>query len=106
MPGPEVLSGREILLRTAAALGLHRPAFVRVPVLTPRLSSLWVRFVTRAEWRVAREIVVGLTSDLLARDRIYWKLIRHESLVPFDERKSTGLWSGVERFLIRYRGRV
>ncbi|HXH37053.1 MAG TPA: NAD(P)H-binding protein, partial [Thermoanaerobaculia bacterium] len=36
LPGPEVLSGREILLRTAAALGLRRPLFVRVPVLTPR----------------------------------------------------------------------
>ena len=59
VPGPEILSGREILLRTATALGLRKPAVVRVPVLTPRLSSQWVRFVTRAEWSVAREIVIG-----------------------------------------------
>jgi hypothetical protein len=30
--------------------------------LSPRLSSLWVRFVTRAKWSVAREVVVGLTK--------------------------------------------
>ncbi len=114
LPGPEILSGREILLRTAAALGLRKPAVVRVPVLTPRLSSLWVRFVTRAEWHVAREIVVGLTADLLARDPRYWEMIGNRSLIPFDEaarraiaeerRAETpgGVWGTVERFMKRY----
>ena len=114
LPGPEILSGREILLRTAAALGLRRPAFVRVPVLTPRLSSFWVRFVTRAEWRVAREIVVGLTSDLLARDRSYWNRIGHGELVPFDaavraaeagQEPPRGSWSRMEQWMKRYRSR-
>lgn len=114
LPGPEILSGREILLRTAGALGLRRPLFVRVPVLTPRLSSHWVRFVTRAEWRVAREIVVGLTSDLLARDRSYWSLIDHRTLTPFDDavraaeegqESMRGAWAGVERLMKRWRGR-
>lgn len=114
LPGPEILSGREILLRTAGALGLRRPLFVRVPVLTPRLSSHWVRFVTRAEWRVAREIVVGLTSDLLARDRSYWSLIDHRTLTPFDDavraaeegqQLTPGGWAGVERLMKRWRGR-
>ena len=112
LPGPEILSGREILLRTASALGLRRPWFIRVPVLTPHLSSLWVRFVTRAEWRVAREIVVGLTTDLLARDGRYWELIAHRDLVRFDEaviaaeveqEPATGGWARVERLMKRYR---
>ena len=114
LPGPEILSGREILLRTAVVLGLRPPAFVRVPVLTPRLSSHWVRFVTRAEWRVAREIVVGLTTDLLARDASYWERIDHRSLTRFDDavrlaeegqEQAKGGWAGVERLLLRYRGR-
>jgi uncharacterized protein YbjT (DUF2867 family) len=113
LPGPEILAGREILFRTAAALGLRRPYFVRVPVLTPHLSSLWVRFVTRAEWRVAREIVVGLTDDLLARDHNYWELIGHRELVPFDRAvraaeagqvPPAGGWSKIERLMKRYRG--
>lgn len=117
IPGPEILSGREILLRTAAALGLRQPWVVRVPVLTPRLSSLWVRFVTRAEWRVAREIVIGLTSDLLARDRRYWELIGNPRRTPFDEAAqnaiaeeraagaSVGGWAVVEKLMRRYRSR-
>ena len=111
LPGPEILSGREILFRTAAALGLRRPAFVRVPILTPRLSSLWVRVVTRAEWSVAREIVVGLTSDLLAHDRSYWDLIGHRELVSFDDAVAAaerdaaeggGAWTSIEHLMKRY----
>ena len=58
-------------------MGLAHPRMVEVPLLSPRLSSLWVRFVTRAQWSVAREVVVGLTEDLLARDDRFWRLIGH-----------------------------
>jgi len=75
LPGPERLSGREVLERAARALDLGRPRVLSVPLLTPRLSSLWVRFVTRARWSVAREVVVGLTSDLLAHDDRLWGLL-------------------------------
>lgn len=117
IPGPEILSGREILVRTATALGLREPAVVRVPVLTPRLSSLWVRFVTRAEWRVAREIVIGLTTDLLARDGQYWDLMSNPRRMSFDEaaRKAIdeeraagapgGGWGAVEKWIRALRGR-
>jgi len=49
---------------------------LQLPLLTPRLSSLWVRFVTRARWSVAREIVLGLTSDLLAADELSLRRIK------------------------------
>ncbi|MGZ3442280.1 MAG: NmrA family NAD(P)-binding protein, partial [Polyangia bacterium] len=57
VPGPQILSGKQILEQTARVLGLARPRMIQLPLLTPRLSSLWVRFVTRARWSVAREIV-------------------------------------------------
>lgn len=114
IPGPEILSGREILLRTASALGLRHPLVVRVPVLTPGLSSHWVRFVTRAEWSVAREIVVGLTSDLLAEDDRFWTLIGHQDRLDFDEaarraiaeeqNDSTGFWNRTEALMQALRG--
>lgn len=85
IPGPETLSGKEILERSAEVMGLGRPSMVEVPLLTPRLSSLWVRFVTRAEWSVAREVVVGLTEDLLAADERFWELAGHPPRVPFAE---------------------
>ncbi|MFM7134495.1 MAG: NAD(P)H-binding protein [Planctomycetota bacterium] len=112
VPGPEILSGRQILERTAAVLGARAPLMVEVPFLTPRLSSHWVRFVTRAEWSVAREVVVGLKDDLLARDDRYWGLIDHRALLRFDEaaRRAIaagkadgpvpGAWGAIERLLV------
>jgi uncharacterized protein YbjT (DUF2867 family) len=84
LPGPEVLSGREILERIAALRGRRMP-ILEVPLLTPRLSALWLRLVTRADYALARELVVGLTVDLLPADGRFWELIGHPALVPFDE---------------------
>ena len=83
LPGPQVLTGRAILEQTARVLGLRRPRVVEVPLLNPWLSSQWVRLVTRADWPVARELVLGLTSDLLARDDRYWAAIGRGRRVPF-----------------------
>jgi hypothetical protein len=58
---------------------------IEVPLISPRLSSLWVRFVTRAKWSVAREVVVGLTEDLLAHDDRFWQLIDHTNRLTFAE---------------------
>jgi hypothetical protein len=109
VPGPEGLSGREILEKTSRVMGLSRPLMLAVPLLTPRLSSLWVRFVTRAEWSVAREVVVGLTEDLLAEDARFWELIGHPKRLDFTQaaRRALGAeaargpvggaWGAVER---------
>jgi len=111
VPGPEILSGREILERTADVLGRPRPVMIEVPLLTPKLSSHWVRFVTRADWSVAREVVVGLKEDLLADDARFWERIGHTGLQTFDEaaRRAIadekrdgpirGLWGTIERLL-------
>lgn len=71
LPGPEALSGEEILRRVAAVMG-RRPLLLKVPLVTPRLSSHWIRLVTRADHGLARELVEGLTSDLLAARPGYW----------------------------------
>jgi uncharacterized protein YbjT (DUF2867 family) len=111
LPGPEVMSGRQILEATAEAMGLARPSVVEVPVLTPGLSSQWVRLVTRARWDVAREVVVGLEHDVLARDARYWDLVDHTRLLPFHEAAAraleeeaheapaAGAWGAVERLV-------
>jgi uncharacterized protein YbjT (DUF2867 family) len=72
IPGPEALSGRELLLRLAAVMG-RKPLLLKIPLITPRLSSHWIRLVTRADYAVARELVEGLTSDLLATRPGYWE---------------------------------
>ena len=109
VPGPERLSGREVLDGAARALALGRPRMIEVPLLPPRLSSLWLRLVTRARWSIAREVVVGLTSDLLAHDDRLWGLIDHPRRLTFSEAarravdaelrdaQVTGAWGAVER---------
>lgn len=84
IPGPETLSGREILERIAALDGRRIPA-VEVPLLTARLSALWLRLVTRADYTLARELVAGLTTDLLPESDEYWDRIGHRDLTSFDE---------------------
>lgn len=73
LPGPETLSGYDILLRVARLLG-RKPWMLRIPLVTPRLSSHWIRLVTRADYRIARELVEGLTCDLVAEKRGFWEV--------------------------------
>ena len=85
LPGPECLTARAILEATAVQLGLRPPLVLEVPFLSPWLSSHWVRLVTRANWAVARELVLGLEHDLLARDGAYWERIGHRERAGFVE---------------------
>ncbi|MBW2525691.1 MAG: NAD(P)H-binding protein [Deltaproteobacteria bacterium] len=84
LPGPERLSSRDILMRIAAIHGT-RPWTVNVPVVTPSLSSHWIRLVTRANYQVARQLVEGLVHDLVATGPVYWDLLGDHQLVPFDD---------------------
>lgn len=80
LPGPEVLSSRQILARVASLQG-SEPFMMEVPFVTPKLSSLWLALVTRTDRRLCAELVEGLRSDILSvPDRRYWSRIEHEPL--------------------------
>ena len=83
IPGPEALSGGELMMRLARLQGRHVPSF-KVPFLSVSLSSWWLKLVTRADFSLARELVLGFTSDLLPKDDRYWGLIGASPRVPFD----------------------
>jgi uncharacterized protein YbjT (DUF2867 family) len=85
LPGPEVMSAQEILLRVAELRDMH-PVTFEFPLVTPKLSSYWIRLVTRSNPHIARELVHGLTSDLLSRpDRSFWQFMPDHERIPFDE---------------------
>jgi uncharacterized protein YbjT (DUF2867 family) len=65
--GPEVLTYAEIMRRLGKMLG-RSPIIIPVPVLTPRLSALWLRLVTTVPTNVARALIDGLRHDVLADD--------------------------------------
>jgi uncharacterized protein YbjT (DUF2867 family) len=67
--GPDVLSYAEMLDEMAAALGKRRRPRLAVPILTPRLSSLWIGLVTPVDAGVARPLIESLRSPTVVTDR-------------------------------------
>lgn len=65
--GPEPISYRAMMEETAHALDRRPPLIVRVPVLSPRLSSYWVQLVTPVEAGLVRPLVDGLREEMLVR---------------------------------------
>jgi uncharacterized protein YbjT (DUF2867 family) len=65
--GADVLSYREMMARTARLLGRRPALIVRVPVLTPRLSSYWVQLVTPVKASLVRPLVDGLREEMVVR---------------------------------------
>jgi uncharacterized protein YbjT (DUF2867 family) len=80
--GPDVLTYEEIMRRTARQLG-GRLYIVPVPVLTPKLSSLWVGFVTDVPNSVARPLIDGLKNPVVVHDTRLQDLLDVEP-TPFD----------------------
>lgn len=90
LPGPEIVSAREILQRTAKALG-RNPRMYHVPLISPKLSSYWIRLVTRSDHRVTDELVEGLRTDILSPDQGFWKLVPEHTKQSLDEALSAAL---------------
>jgi len=87
--GPDVLTYAEIMRRYGAIVS-KRPLIIPVPVLTPRLSSYWLRLVTSVPTNVARALIDGLTQDVIAEDDRLAALIPQE-LLSFDEAATEAL---------------
>jgi uncharacterized protein YbjT (DUF2867 family) len=66
--GAEVLTYREMMRRTAALLDRRPPLIVKVPMLSPRLSSYWVSLVTPVETGLVRPLVDGLKSEMVVEE--------------------------------------
>jgi len=75
--GGEVVSFRAVMRTYGRARRLKR-LMIPVPVVTPSLSSWWLRLVTPARYRIARRIVDGIKHGPVQRDR--------QSLIDFEVR--------------------
>jgi uncharacterized protein YbjT (DUF2867 family) len=81
--GPEVMTYREMIERIARVRGKRLP-IIEVPVLTPRLSSLWLHLVTPVNASVARPLVEGLRAPTVAHDDAIREVVPFEP-TPFDD---------------------
>jgi len=66
--GADRVSYRELMQEYARQRGLHR-TMIRVPLLTPRLSSLWLGLVTPIYARVGRKLIESIKHPSVVRDR-------------------------------------
>ncbi len=82
--GPEVLTYRNMLLGYAAVRGLRRRVWT-VPVMTPRLSSYWLYFVTATSYPLAVRLVDSMKVDVVARDG---ELFRRLGITPVSYREA------------------
>ena len=78
--GPDVLPYRELMRVMAEELGLPRRVILPVPVLTPRLSSLWINLVTPVSYRIARPLAEGLKNRVVVTDDTTQRLMPHAAL--------------------------
>ncbi len=74
--GPEVLAYVEMMQRVAVLEGRHL-LIVPVPILSPKLSSRWLAFVTDVDRQTARSLIDSMSNEVVVRD----DAIR--SVVPF-----------------------
>lgn len=62
------MSYGDLIREYARQRGLRR-WLISVPVLTPRLSGLWLALVTPASFEVGRHLIEGLKNPTVVRDR-------------------------------------
>ena len=65
--GPDVLTYKEMLLGYAKVRGIKRYIGV-VPVMTPKLSSYWLYFITSTSYKLATALVDSMKIEVVCRD--------------------------------------
>ena len=88
--GAEVITYRDMMLGYAKARYLRR-FMIPVPLLTPRLSSYWVHWVTPIPADIARPLIEGLRNEVIVRDSSAREIFPNIQPVSFDVAVSRAL---------------
>ncbi len=72
--GPDIISYKEMLLGYAKVRGLKRKIFI-VPVMTPKLSSYWLYFVTSTSYKLATALVSSMKIEVICRNNDLNKIL-------------------------------
>ncbi|MBE0393129.1 SDR family oxidoreductase [Flavobacterium sp. PL002] len=87
--GPDILTYKEMLLAFAKAKKLKRWIFT-VPVMTPKLSSYWLYFVTSTSYKLASALVSSMKVEVVCNDTRINDLL-HVKPMPYEEALSKAL---------------
>ena len=93
--GPDAMTYRDMLL-TVAHLRGRRRVIVPVPVLSPGLSSWWLRLVTDVDLTTARSLVDSMTNEVVITDRSIEDAVDHRPM-PFRDAAELALEARASR---------
>lgn len=81
--GPEILTYKQMLLRFAKIRKLKR-YILTIPVMTPKLSSYWLYFVTSTSYKLARTLVNSMGVEIIGKKSNINELLEIEPM-NYDE---------------------
>jgi len=80
--GPDILNYKEMLLHFAKVRGLKRRIGI-VPVMTPKISSYWLYFVTATSFALAKNLVNSMKVEVICKPNNLTSLLGIE-LIDYD----------------------
>ncbi len=111
--GPDILSYKEMLLRFAKIRGLKRSIFV-VPVMTPKISSYWLYFVTSTSYSLAQNLVNSMNVEVICKPNnlceiLGIKLIDYDASIKLafdkiEQNQVLSSWKDAQTSNILYKG--
>lgn len=93
--GPDVTTYGGMMDELARVMGMRPRPRLPVPLLTPRLSSLWVGLVTPVDVGVAQPLIEGLRSETIVEDGSGMELFDVQG-TPLSDAMAAALDEGVE----------
>src|SRR3954447_14415254 len=78
--GTDVMTYRQLMDLYASIAGLRKRVIIPVPVLSPRLSSLWVGLVTPLPADLARPLIDSLVNEVILRDHSIDSVVANEAI--------------------------
>jgi uncharacterized protein YbjT (DUF2867 family) len=83
--GPDITTYGGMIDELAQAMDRRPPLRVTVPVLSPRLSSLWVGLVTPVDPGVARPLIEGLSHETVVEDPSGMEALPSRQRIPLEQ---------------------
>lgn len=78
--GPDQLTYVDMLQKAARLMHGRRVPIIRVPLLTPRLSSLWLALVTDVDLTTGRNLIDSMDVECIVRDHRIMDVVPGEPL--------------------------
>ncbi len=82
--GPEVLNYKQMLLGFAEVRGLKRRIYT-IPIMSPKLSSYWLYFITATSYKLAQNLVNSMKIEVVCRPNDLNKIL---NILPISYKES------------------